>query len=830
MDPLSIIASVAALAEAAAQISKAISRLRHYGEIPGKIYALKNEISDLEVVLHEIRDALEQKSLSPNGTHGSLEQVLARTKSRLTDLAEALERIANSFEGSKIKVFAKSAVWVKEREVFQTFRDDINSIKGTLSLMLNAANSQSLQHIVLELKKVAVLTLSPGQNDDSVQGMKDNNRALRTLMDKQHQDLTDRIDAIGELLLTQSLSNESSPEPDQMPSPFGTAADTQAVRVVTSRRLSCQSWCRCACHTKRKLDLSAPGIMQGMLGRMFVGYSGLPLLKDRCDFRGCRDRRNASATVEYWFPSWFVSMNLKVCLTYLPRIGPEFLLSTTRRVADDSQSISFAMQGNIEGLKQLFTNGLAGPRDVSDSRGYTLMRWALYGGMHNYETVKFLISEGALVDETSYENVWDFIMRGKCTETQEGQLRCITDGGGGDWIEEQSFPLVHRIVLGRSSIALATELNENPDAVHLTDAQNRTALDWATARAQLEDMALLLKYGADPNNMDVTGRTPVLHAVDSHDVGSLRVILEAGGNPNPTYPKGMFRSSPLTAAGFAGMPTLLKLLLDFEADPNACNPEGITALHSVARTHNTECAVLLLEYGADLNAMSSHGRTPLTTAIIHNNHPVLQLFTDRCLEYVTAARFNGKNYATLLPGFDGFKNRTCTDASFVGPDILAIIAEHADIRTMKILASARPIRFSYDLSFKSLASNRRLLQQRSDYDEKLADAFDELIAIANAESVTTKSFDSYMESGMFFSAKSSFHSELAGAVSKLQSVDVTPTDSDNDEADEWLDPGEMCYSPTSPAGREQFRWPNSPVREQFRSGAVSSPLRRQVSR
>lgn len=271
------------------------------------------------------------------------------------------------------------------------------------------------------------------------------------------------------------------------------------------------------------------------------------------------------------------------------------------------------------------------------------MRWALYGGMHNYKTVQFLVNEGALVDEVSYDNVWDFLLRGKCTESQQAALRCITEGGEGDWIEEQNFPLVHRIVFGLSPKPLAAELGENPHAVYLTDAQNRTALDWATARIQLEDMALLIKYGADPNNMDATGRTPVLHAVDSHDVNSLRVILEAGGNPNPAYPKGMFRSSPLTAAGFAGMPTLLKLLLDFEADPNARNPEGLTALHSVARTHNTECAVLLLEYGADLNAMSSNGRTPLTTAIIHNNHPVLRLFVDRCYEYMTTARFNGKH-------------------------------------------------------------------------------------------------------------------------------------------------------------------------------------------
>jgi ankyrin repeat protein len=644
MDPLSIITSVLTLATAAAQIGTAISRLRHFGEVPGKIYTLKNEVSDLEVVLRQIGQALEQKSLAPDNAHGSLGQVLARTKGHLTDLTKALERVANACTGSKIKAISKSTIWLREKALFQTFRDDIGSVKATLNLILGTANSQHLQHIILELQKVTVLTTKSGQTNESTnQGLTDNHLALSIRMDQQHQALRDRIDALAKVFLTQHLQDPEIPKSDQVSSLPEKGANTQTVRVVTSHRLPCRRWCPCACHTKRKLKLTAPGIMEGVLGKMFIGYSGLPLPKEPCDFRGCQDRQHATATVEYWFPSWFVSMNLRLHLTYLPRTGPEFQLSTTRRVSDASQSITFAMQGNIEGLKHLFTQGLAGPRDVSDSRGYTLMRWALYGGMHNYETVQFLINEGALVDEVSYDNVWDFVFRGKCTESQQAALRCITEGGEGDWIEEQNFPLVHRIIFGLSSKPLAAELDENPHAVYLTDAQNRTALDWATARSQLEDMALLIKYGADPNNMDVTGRTPVLHAVDSHDVNSLRVILEAGGNPNPTYPKGMFRSSPLTAAGFAGMPTLLKLLLDFEANPNACNPEGLTALHSVARTHNTECAVLLLEYGADLNAMSSNGRTPLTTAIIHNNHPVLRLFVDRCYEYMTTTRFNGKH-------------------------------------------------------------------------------------------------------------------------------------------------------------------------------------------
>lgn len=238
--------------------------------------------------------------------------------------------------------------------------------------------------------------------------------------------------------------------------------------------------------------------------------------------------------------------------------------------------------------------------------------------------------------------MWDFIFRSKCNEKEQQALRCITEGGEGDWVAEQNFPLVHKIIFKLSSKSLIDELEENPNAVYVTDAQNRTALDWATARVQLEDMSLLLGYGADPNNMDITGRTPVLHAVDSHNALCLNLILKAGGNPDPTMPHGIFRSSPLTAAGFSGMPELLKLLLDFEANPNACNPEGMTALHSVARTHNVDCALLLLEFGANLNAKSSNGRTPLTTAIIHNNHQVLQLFVDRCYEYITTMRLHGK--------------------------------------------------------------------------------------------------------------------------------------------------------------------------------------------
>ncbi|KAL8754783.1 MAG: hypothetical protein Q9199_004118 [Rusavskia elegans] len=140
-DPISIAASVFTLAAVAGQLSKAISRLRHFGEVPGRVYALKNDVSDLEVVLRQVGHALKQDSLAPDNDQEPLQQILARTKSHLADLGKALERVANACTSSKVKIISKSAIWWKEKALFQGFQEDIRSVKATLNLMLGAANS-----------------------------------------------------------------------------------------------------------------------------------------------------------------------------------------------------------------------------------------------------------------------------------------------------------------------------------------------------------------------------------------------------------------------------------------------------------------------------------------------------------------------------------------------------------------------------------------------------------------------------------------------------------------------------------------------------------------
>ena len=135
----------------------------------------------------------------------------------------------------------------------------------------------------------------------------------------------------------------------------------------------CQ-WCPCSCHAKGQTCPGVPAFMQGLVGKMFHRRSGRQVFGKSCDFIGCDGKQMSTATMEYWLPRWFASVNMRVQLKRCASSGPQLQLSMARRIPDTSQAVIFAHDGNIEGLKYLFSCGLASPGDVSESRGFSLMR------------------------------------------------------------------------------------------------------------------------------------------------------------------------------------------------------------------------------------------------------------------------------------------------------------------------------------------------------------------------------------------------------------------------------------------------------------------------
>jgi hypothetical protein len=153
-----------------------------------------------------------------------------------------------------------------------------------------------------------------------------------------------------------------------------TPVQNEAVGVRLSQYATvCRQGCLCACHSRTRS--TTRGFMDRMLGQLFVEYAGMPLLSPPCDLDTCDKSQASHLSVEYWFPLRFCwSKIIQLQIAYQPNAGPQIALSTLRRVPDSAQCVSYALEGNIEGLKSLFKHGLASPRDVSSTRGYSILR------------------------------------------------------------------------------------------------------------------------------------------------------------------------------------------------------------------------------------------------------------------------------------------------------------------------------------------------------------------------------------------------------------------------------------------------------------------------
>jgi hypothetical protein len=155
------------------------------------------------------------------------------------------------------------------------------------------------------------------------------------------------------------------------------------------------------------------------------------------------------------------------------------------------------------------------------------------------------------------------------------------------------------------------------------------------------------------------------------------------------------------------------------------------------------------------------------------------------------------------------------------PDILGIVAEYADADTMSILASKRPLKASYDLSSPNIGSARSRLARRVEYDASLEEAFDELVDIATTEKPEVKAIEAILEATWTQSARSSYHSALTGAASRLHSLQTSPAVGVGDEKSQWTDSADIFHSPTSPTfvGAYSDSW----LEKGFRASSFEEP-------
>lgn len=758
MEPISLAASVIAVATLAAQVCASISELRSLCKrLPGRLHAVNNEVADLELVLSQVALLIEERAILPDSQNSAIPHLLRQARTKLEEVRVIINDLTNTYVRSKVSLLGVKA-WQKEQGRLQTLQDDIRTVKSTLNIMLGASNSyvlysgqvtecyelislrcrQDMMRIRLEVQQISAVTTYSSQKQITT-----NEKYVTTLAG-----IDERISRVEEMLIKQSQQLQASqfkqvkasynapPQVKRRPSSIEHENHSSHTQVgdlnlrVTPYIVSCRVGCKCACHSHQRS--STPALLNNVLGRLFVEYAGLPVFSPRCDDEICKGAHARQLSLEYWFPSGIWSGIVRMQMGFQLNSGPTLQLETLRRIPDSAQGISFALHGDIDGLKHLFSKGLASPRDISTGRGYSLLRWALYG--KQYETCEFLIRAGAdpnyrpiaASDNSPRIKACHFLLEGGLSTDAVRAMRTITRGSEylEDFIDDSEFTKTHKIVLGLSAQDLEEQVNLHPEELNLQDAMGRTALAWAAARGDQRSVVTILSYGADPNITDVQLSGPLSNAAAQGHTLCVQLLLEAGADPEPVLPSNIRKGSPLNvAARNTNDPILLKRLLDFGADVDQSSTDGKTALFHAARNDNASFAILLLEYGANINAISATGETPLTTAITYNSHNVLRLFLERWREYSTCPRLKG-------------------------PHLLEFAALYANLETITILQASIHIQSNHDKQYV-LRDFSATLRQRQDMTEKLALAFDELLSVLSAAPCPRSSQETLSESGSF---------------------------------------------------------------------------------
>lgn len=129
-------------------------------------------------------------------------------------------------------------------------------------------------------------------------------------------------------------------------------------------------------------------------------------------------------------------------------------------------------------------------------------------------------------------------------------------------------------------------------------------------------IARALKAGADPDGKGIEDVTPLYWALGCHNLHGTEALLRAGANPNYRFGG---RFSAVYAASTMPDPSMLKLLLKYDGDPDArdskSNQSALErALSLGIHGAGWENYYALIEGGADINRADDMGETIATAA------------------------------------------------------------------------------------------------------------------------------------------------------------------------------------------------------------------------
>ena len=206
------------------------------------------------------------------------------------------------------------------------------------------------------------------------------------------------------------------------------------------------------------------------------------------------------------------------------------------------------------------------------------------------------------------------------------KLRALV--GSDDSYDLHLGPL-HRIIVGLSSVDLQMQIELDPSRINDRDLFGMTPLMWAARRDNHTYLSILLSQGSQIGLRDSEGGTALHHAVGAGSLECVNTLLNAGADPNNADNIGV---TPLHDVGplitHPNIKNLVTLLHGHGANLEARDDNGMTPMSFATGFGSLEAVAALVECGADVNAFDCQS-SPIGRAIFRGHANIVQ-FLAQC--------------------------------------------------------------------------------------------------------------------------------------------------------------------------------------------------------